>query len=305
MSLRGLPGKPEEWFDILLAILNRIREKRPSLQELVAWATKNFRVGKSKMEDGIRSTIIRCSLASIDAKTRKMRLTSSGRELLKTRDPTILLKAFRKNIWGVEEILSLLEERAMTLDEIFDALRKLGARWRTPAQVKYRLEWLKGLGVISQDENGYYRLKEQAPPPEALEIKQQLNHERLVEMICDIGEVLGFTTRKEISSPDAVFRYDVLWLEEEYPVKAFEVELSGNLERALTRLAYAYDERRMELFLIVPSRREQIRVRRLLQGPFRRIKEHTMVLTSSELLNLYDDIMKHEAIIKKLAGRRA
>ncbi len=105
------------------------------------------------------------------------------------------------------------------------------------------------------------------------------SHDELVMELVELGEWLGFVVSREEHTPDGLYRLDVVWIDEEghAPLKAFEVELSGEIDKALARLAHAYDMWRCDqLPLIVSDETKAERALRLveprLRGSFARIE---------------------------------
>ena len=76
-----------------------------------------------------------------------------------------------------------------------------------------------------------------------LKEEKEIDHNRIVSMLQELGDVFGFVTRSEEFDPDRVYRYDVTWREFERhsPVKVFEVEASHQVDLALSRLIHAFD----------------------------------------------------------------
>jgi len=148
-------------------------------------------------------------------------------------------------------------------------------------------------------------------PPAAAEPPRVATHKELVEMVQRIGEMLDFTVRTEEYAPDQTYRYDVTWRDYEAhsPIKVFEIEVSGNVDHALSSLAHAYDVWRPEtLYLIIVDERDRDRVGRLveprLRGAFSRIGRKLKVYLGADLMKLHDSLKSHENLLKELAKRR-
>jgi hypothetical protein len=85
-------------------------------------------------------------------------------------------------------------------------------------------------------------------------------HDVLVEELLNMGRWLGFVVRRDEPTPDNIYKLDVTWrdVEGHRPLKAFEVEVSGDVDRALARLAHAHDIWGCEqLWLIVADEAER------------------------------------------------
>ena len=136
------------------------------------------------------------------------------------------------------------------------------------------------------------------------------SHDELVEELVELGEALGFLAKREERTPDGAYVIDVTWREVEghRPLKAFEVEMSGEVDLALARLAHAYDLWGCEqLWLVVSDEARAERARRLLgprlRGSFARIRDRVRVLGWEELHGLYASLKPHSHLVRDLARR--
>jgi len=134
------------------------------------------------------------------------------------------------------------------------------------------------------------------------------SHDELAMELVELGEWLGFVVSREEHTPDGLYRLDVVWRDEEghAPLKAFEVELGGEVDKALASLAHAYDMWRCEqLWLIVSDKAKAERALKLveprLRGSFARIRSRLVVLGWEELHSLYTTLKQHAELLKKLA----
>jgi predicted RNA-binding protein/predicted transcriptional regulator len=140
-----------------------------------------------------------------------------------------------------------------------------------------------------------------SPPP---------SHDELVKELMELGEWLGFVVEKEGYTPDKVFRLDVLWrrLPDNPPLKAFEVELGGEVVKALTRLKHAYDRWNcQQLWLIVSDEAKAERAWKLveprLKGAFEEIRGRVIVVGWKEVHELYTGINPYKDVLKELLKR--
>jgi hypothetical protein len=136
------------------------------------------------------------------------------------------------------------------------------------------------------------------------------SHDDLVRELLELGEWLGFVVKKEEYTPDKLYRIDVVWTDAEghAPLKAFEVEISGNVDNALARLTHTYDMWHCEqLWLVVSDEAEAERAKKLveprLKGSFAKIKEKVKILGWKELHDMYNGIKSHSELIKELSKR--
>jgi hypothetical protein len=131
--------------------------------------------------------------------------------------------------------------------------------------------------------------------------KEPLDHDELIKELLELGSWLGFVTRKEDSTPDGIYRIDVTWrvAEDHAPLKAFEVETSGNVDLAINRLEHARHKWNCEqLWLIVSSESKRERALALARS-----KERVRVLDWKDLHELYSKLKPHESLLKDLAKR--
>jgi len=92
------------------------------------------------------------------------------------------------------------------------------------------------------------------------------------------------------------------------PLKAFEVEVSGDVDRALSRLTHAYDVWGCEqLWLVVSDEAEAERARRLveprLRGSFARIRDKLIVIGWRDLHNMHASLRPHKEMLKSMSKR--
>jgi hypothetical protein len=136
------------------------------------------------------------------------------------------------------------------------------------------------------------------------------DHKKLVEELMQLGEILGFTVNKEEYTPDNLFRLDVTWRDDpgHAPLKAFEVELSGQVDKALARLSHAYDHWHCEqLWLVVSDEESSEKARKLvepmLKGSFSKIRKKTHIISWKDLHEMYTAIVLHKEHLKELSKR--
>ena len=142
------------------------------------------------------------------------------------------------------------------------------------------------------------------------ELAEAPTHEELVNELLELGSTLNFIVRKEEYTPDHVYRLDVTWREHEghRPLKAFEVELSGEVDKALARLAHALDVWGCEqLWLIISDIESEKRVKKLVEprltGSFAKLRGRVRILSWKQLHNLYISIKKWQTLIRQLSER--
>jgi len=159
------------------------------------------------------------------------------------------------------------------------------------------------------------RPQDAAPFIEAVRSKASLKPERpphneLVEAICELGELLGFVATREHETPGGLYRLDCTWADYEghSPTKVFEVEVSGDVDRALARLKEAWDKwHPPELYLVVADESSMERARALvephLMGSFAGLKGKLSIHGWKEFYDLYKSVSQHADLLKKLSKR--
>lgn len=117
-----------------------------------------------------------------------------------------------------------------------------------------------------------------------------LRHDEAKELLSEIGKALGYRVVAELPSPDRLYKYDIAWFKgpSEVPEKIFEVNIKGDVDRALARLKHALDIwRHPRLYLVVRSFRDLIRARRLamplLSGTFHELSGNLEIVSAEEL----------------------
>lgn len=90
------------------------------------------------------------------------------------------------------------------------------------------------------------------------EISERYSHQELKEIVAQIGKLQFYHTQLEypINLPDEEKSLDIVWKREieGVPTYAFEVELSGMLEKALARLRFAFQKWNSRPRIIIPNK---------------------------------------------------
>jgi len=135
-------------------------------------------------------------------------------------------------------------------------------------------------------------------------------HDVLVEELLNMGRWLGFVVKRDEPTPDNVYKLDVTWRDAEghRPLKAFEVEFSGDVDKALARLAHAYDMWGCEqLWLIVSDEAKSERARRLLEpmlrGSFARIRNKVIIVGWEDIHNMYKNVEPYKELLEMMSKR--
>lgn len=132
-------------------------------------------------------------------------------------------------------------------------------------------------------------------------ISQLPTHRRVQEMLLEIGSILGRHAETEFE------HYDVVWRDSFTSPRlshVFEVQISGSVDSALTRLKQAYDAQRSKLFLVIANERDKKFADKRLIGSFHEIIDLVHVVGVGELQKLYNAIKAEQELLKKLTYLR-
>jgi hypothetical protein len=113
----------------------------------------------------------------------------------------------------------------------------------------------------------------------------------------EIGLLLGRFAESEYE------HYDVVWRDSPSAPRlshVFEVQISGSVDSALTRLKHAYDTQRSKLFLVIADERDRRFADKRLSGSFHEILEIVTVIGTGQLQKLYDALKSEQALLEKL-----
>lgn len=132
------------------------------------------------------------------------------------------------------------------------------------------------------------------------ETPRELSHKEAQRMLVEIGEMLGRHAEAEFEY------YDVVWRDSSASPRlshVFEVQVSGSVDSALTRLKHAYDAQRSRPFLVVADERAARFAGRRLTGSFHEIWQAITVIGIGELARLYESLKSQEELLRKVVAR--
>nr|WP_274379601.1 EVE domain-containing protein [Vulcanisaeta thermophila] len=123
------------------------------------------------------------------------------------------------------------------------------------------------------------------------------SHNKLVEMVRDIGVWLGF--KAEINHEIDNFRVDVAFFKEPKPAPhaVVEVHVRGEIDKDLTALMHAYKKYRSRPIYVITNK-DMDKVHNLLKETFDEIKEQVIIIRHGELAQLHDTLRNEN--IRKL-----
>ena len=130
--------------------------------------------------------------------------------------------------------------------------------------------------------------------------EKTLTHKEAQTMLVEIGLMLGRHAEAEFE------HYDVVWRESASSPRlshVFEVQISGSVDSALTRLKHAYDAQRSRPFLVIAGERDNRFAGKRLTGSFHEIWDIVTVIGVGELQRLFEALKTHEDLLGKIAMR--
>ncbi len=136
----------------------------------------------------------------------------------------------------------------------------------------------------------------------------EYTHKKLQDVLVELGSIFNYISRMNYKDPHGLYIYDVVWLEDEGlpPVRVFEVQKSGSLDVALSRLKHAYNLWGARLYLVVVQVHDAVRASRLVQpylrGAFHNLRNKLTIITAQQLMELYRDISSHKELVRELTG---
>jgi hypothetical protein len=165
-------------------------------------------------------------------------------------------------------------------------LRREGSRWTITVKGKRRIE--------EED------MRTVATTPLAQEAPRKVTHREAQQMLIELGATLGFYAEAEYEY------YDVVWKESASSPRlshVFEVQISGSVDSALTRLKHAYDAQRSRPFLVIADERDTRFAGKRLSGSFHEIVEIITIIGVGELKHLYESLKSQKELLEKLINR--
>jgi len=136
--------------------------------------------------------------------------------------------------------------------------------------------------------------------PQAENPAKTMSHKQAQAMLVEIGLMLGKHAEAEFE------HYDVVWRDAASAPRlshVFEVQISGSVDSALTRLKHAYDAQRSRPFLVIADERDKRFAGKRLTGSFHEIWDVITVIGAGELQRLYESLKPHEDLLAKIAAR--
>ena len=129
---------------------------------------------------------------------------------------------------------------------------------------------------------------------------KEFDHDSLKEMLVQLAQFYGMYP--EVEFTHEIHRYDVIWkkVKSGSPTKVFEVQVSGNIDSALTKLKHASDLWSSDIFLIVINSKDAEKAEYLLTGSFHEIASKTTILRGEEVYEMLTFKTKYGDIEKRM-----
>lgn len=124
-------------------------------------------------------------------------------------------------------------------------------------------------------------------------------HHTIQELLLEIGRMKGFYVEKEFPLDNE--RIDVVWKRVQLgvPTYAFEIQIGGEIYRALGKLKHAFDLWNSRIYLVM-ERRWDARVEELLSGTFHEIKDYLRKIFLDDVEQLTEALKRLRSIEEKL-----
>jgi len=125
-----------------------------------------------------------------------------------------------------------------------------------------------------------------AEGPKSAANAADLSHDKVKDMIFEIGKIHRYITDKEyVMNSD---RLDVVWrrVEKSVPTYAFEIQVGGDIYHALSKLKHAYDLWNSNIYLVIEERHRE-KAQELLSGTFHEIAATIRIINLAQVNELY------------------
>ncbi len=124
-------------------------------------------------------------------------------------------------------------------------------------------------------------------PEERNKLRHSL-HSYLQTLLIKIGKMNNFISEKEYVYEN--LKFDCVWrrIEKGAPTYVFEIQVGGEIYRALSKLKHAYDLWNSNVFLIILNNKDKKRVFSLLHGTFHEIQGKLKIIMANEIETLYN-----------------
>jgi hypothetical protein len=166
-------------------------------------------------------------------------------------------------------------------------LKREAARWLLTAKGKRRIEAEDMRAIVTT--------------PVSQEAPRKISHKEAQQMLVELGEMFGRHAEAEYDY------YDVVWRDSASSPRlshVFEVQISGSVDSALTRLKHAYDAQRSRPFLVIADERDTRFAGKRLSGSFHEILEVIRIIGVGELKQLHESLKSHRELLEKIISEK-
>ncbi len=141
--------------------------------------------------------------------------------------------------------------------------------------------------------------KPQVPKQVASDETLDLSHDKVKDMIFEIGKMHHYITDKEYEINSD--RLDVVWrrVEKSVPTYAFEIQIGGDLYHALAKLKHAHDLWNSNLYIVTADEYRD-KIDELLGGTFHEIKNIVNIINLKQVGDLYSLQVKDVKLRKEI-----
>ena len=149
-------GDIDRRLENLEAALEHIVENAPSEDELIEWVLNTT---NAENQAGVERRL--GFLETIDLLERDNGdyfLTPRSEEFLRTDDTRVIFEGLRKNVIGFEPLLKALYEQPLSIEDFHDILAQNNDFTGGPGVAGRHREWLQVLNLITETQDGRYRL---------------------------------------------------------------------------------------------------------------------------------------------------
>jgi len=145
-SIWPLPGGSGNYLNTMRWILEKVRPSMPT-DDLLDLIVNNFQLSSRKTAYSYLRVIHDLGLLHVTKD--RVEKTQQGQSYLETHDRKIVEDALFNRISGTREAVQVLSKSPMKIGGLFEEMKALGYdRWKTKAQLRYRLHWLQEVGRI-------------------------------------------------------------------------------------------------------------------------------------------------------------
>ena len=147
-SIQGLPGKAEDYPDTLHRLLKALWDEDLPTAEFLEFVQREHGTTRSSARSVLYNALrvlgfVECDRVSVG-------LTETGLRYVESPTQELIQQALIDNVFGIHELLEILERRPRRIGEILPLMQQKGFAWESDWQVRYRLKWLRTAGLVQR-----------------------------------------------------------------------------------------------------------------------------------------------------------